>query len=295
MQQPNNMQISIVTVTYNSSNTILKLLHSLEKSNNIKQISEVIIIENNSPEKLLTIKNINNYKNTSKLKIKAILSKKNNGFAKSCNFGAKLARSSYILFINPDTEVYPDSIPTLIEHSIINNTDISGGKSVSYKNVRHLTVVRKPDIIIGLFEFSNLGKIFNTQLGHNHFYYLDNSNVLKDKHDVVVDAIGGAYLLVKKKSFNALNGFDEKFFMYLEDVDLSVRAKEMNFKIMYCPHSVIKHIGGASSTNQYRIRHSAWFNSRKYYFKKHHNLAINLIIQPLYLIEEMLLKKFNNL
>lgn len=289
------MQITIVTVTYNSSNTILNFLKSLEKSKKIELIREVIIIENNSPEKLQTIKNIEGFRITSKLKINTILSKKNNGFAKSCNYGAKIARSNYILFINPDTEVYTNSIPTLVEHTLKNNADISGGKSINYKGVRHLTVVRKPNLIIGLFEFSNLGKIFNTQIGHNHFYYLDSSSVLKDKQDVVVDAIGGAYLLVRKKSFNDLSGFDEKFFMYLEDVDLSVRAKEMNFKIMYCPHSIIKHIGGASSTNQYRIRHSAWFSSRKYYYRKHHNFFINLIIQPLYIIEEMLLKKFKHL
>src|SRR3989339_468917 len=278
MQQARNNSISIITVTYSSSTRIVNLLQSIENSSDIKFVKEIIIIENNSPDKLKTQTNINRYKRKSKLVIKFIKSNENYGFGKSCNYGASITTSKYILFINPDTEVKKHSISTLLNHTILTNADISGGKSVTYEGKRHLTVVRKPNIIIGLFEFSNLGKFFHIRFGHSKYYYLDKTDVLDDKSDRVVDAIGGAYLLIKNKVFQQLNGFDEKFFMYLEDVDLSIRANKLNYKIVYCPHSIIKHIGGASSENKYKIRHSAWFDSRKYYFRKHHNIFINLII-----------------
>lgn len=295
MQQTKNKSISVVTVTYNSSSRILNLLKSIEKSDNPSLIKEIIIIENNSPDKKITKNNILNFKKHSKLNIKFYLSSKNNGFGKSCNYGARKAKSEYILFINPDTEVYSRSISTLLKHTLIVDADLSGGKSITFDGKRHYTVIRQPNLIIGLFEFSNLGKIFHTQVGHNQFYYLDREDILSDQVDTIVDGIGGAYLLVKKTSFQLLKGFDEKFFMYLEDVDLSIRAKELKLKIIYCPHSVIKHIGGASSTNKYKIRHNAWFESRKYYFIKHHNIVINAVIQPLYIIEEAILRRLNHL
>jgi GT2 family glycosyltransferase len=155
--------------------------------------------------------------------------------------------------------------------------------------------VRKPNLNIGLFEFSNFGKLFKTERGHTDFYYLDNPKILKGSSDINVDALGGAYLMIRRDSFDKLNGFDEAFFMYLEDVDLSVRANNLGMKVIYCPHSIIKHVGGASSDNKYKIRHQAWFDSRKYYFKKHFGFLTNLIIQPIYTIEEFLLKWIKNI
>ena len=100
---------------------------------------------------------------------------------------------------------------------------------------------------------------------------------------------------ITRKAFIELDGFDENIFMYLEDVDLGKRASDLGMKVIFCPHSTIWHIGGASSYNKYKIRHQAWFDSRKYYFKKHFGLLINLIIQPLYTIEEFMLKKLKHI
>lgn len=281
--------INIVTVTYNSKDTIIPLLKSL--SNNVI-LSKIIIVENNSRDSAQTKRLVNGYiKNNGIHNIKFINNRNNDGFGKSCNLGAEQCNSDYILFINPDTVVGDSSIKILHNHAIRSSADIIGGKSTTFSGGQHLTVIREPNLNIGLFEFSNLGKLFHTERGHSDFYYLNEESVINAKQDVEVDALGGAYLMVKRSSFEKLNGFDEKIFMYLEDVDISIRAKQAGMKVIYCPHSMIKHIGGASSDNKYKIRHQAWFDSRKYYYRKHFGLFVNLIIQPLYSVEEFLLKK----
>lgn len=283
-------KLSIITVTYNSSKNIEGLIKSI--LNSTLPVFEFIVIENGSNDKIKTEEICKKYNKN--LNIKYYLSK-NVGFGKSCNAGFKKSSGNIVLFLNPDTELLSDSLDTLVRHSIKNNFDISGGRSETFDGSRHYTVVRKPNINIGLFEFSNLGKFFKTQKGHNDFYYLNDNKIIDATEDVKVDAVGGAYLLIKRRSFEKLNGFDENFFMYLEDVDLCVRANMLNMNVIYCPHSIIRHVGGASSDNKYKIRHQAWFDSRRYYYMKHFGLLANLIFQPLYLTEEILLKKYRQL
>jgi GT2 family glycosyltransferase len=191
--------------------------------------------------------------------------------------------------LNPDTILNKSSLQILLEHAEKNSIYLMGGKTLKDNGNIHNTVVRFPTISIGLFEFTNLGKIFGVKKGHQQFYYED-IKIYKSKVDIRVEALGGAYLLAKLKSFKSINGFDEDYFMYLEDVDLGLRAYKAGLKVMFCPHSEIEHVGGASSTNKHHIRHQAWYDSRRIYFRKHHGNMVNMFMQPLYVIEELLLK-----
>lgn len=277
--------ISIIIITYNSSELVEKLLRSIIL--NKRYINEVFVIENNSPDKKTTQSICTKYKKY--LNLKFIMRKSNHGFGKSCNYGAKKTSSKNILFINPDTELQPDSLEILLKHMYLENADIIGGKILNKNKELQETAVRSPNLKVGLFEFTNIGKIFNIRSGHKYFYYED-TDILNAKHDVTVDAVSGAYILITKECFNKLRGFDENIFMYLEDVDLGKRANDATMKVVYCPHSKILHIGGASSKNKHKIKHQAWFDSRKYYFNKHSNMITNAILQPIFTIEERLLK-----
>lgn len=289
---PAKNNLSIITITYNSSNRIIRLLESLELEK--KNIAEIIIIENNSPDSRDTKRKILLYEVNSLNKIKFINNKRNIGFGKACNIGVKNISSENILFLNPDCEIEYNSLGILLTHLSLNNADIIGGKTLNYSSQSHRSAFRAPNLSTGLFDFSNLGKILSIQGGTKHFYYGD-KNILENKDDTKVGGVSGAFLLIKKKSFNLLNGFDKEFFMYLEDVDLCVRANKSGMKVIFCPHSKILHEGGASSKNKYRIRHTAWFDSRRYYYKKHFNTIANIIIQPVFLVEELLLKVFKKI
>lgn len=282
----NNDLVTPIIVTYNSASHIKRLLASLEKLK--AMIKEVIIIENNSLERIQTLLIIKQYREKSLLKIKVIENKINIGFGKACNICARKAKSKYILFINPDTEILGDGIKILIHDMESNKAIAAGGKCIKENKEIHRTVVRYPNLISGIFEFTNLGKIFRTSIGEKLFYY--DKNIYNDNLDKIVDAVSGAFMLVNTAIFNQLNGFDPSYFMYLEDVDFGYRATKAGFQIIFCPHAVAVHIGGASSNNRDRILHSAWFNARNTYFYKNCDIFTNIILQPLFTIEEFIIK-----
>jgi len=279
------MSISIVIVTYNSSKIISKLLNSVKNQSDLNNNIEVIIIDNNSPDqnKLKVI--IQKFKyNNPKLNIFTKYKKKNYGFGTSCNYGASFANFENILFLNPDTILTKKCLFILTQHFRHTKSDISGGKCIHVNSIEtHRTVFNKPTFRTMLFEFSNLGKI--TRISGN--FYVNQESLISDQ---VVDGVGGAFLLVKKISFDRLSGFDKNIFMYLEDVDMCTRAKRMGMKITYCPHAIIKHIGGASSNNKYHILSKAWFDSREYYAIKNFSAVQSTILLVLYKVERLLLE-----
>ena len=276
------MSISIVTVTYNSSSKINSFLNSVRKTKGIKNI---ILVDNNSSDVGDLKKIVNIFaSNNPDLRILLKLRKANYGFAKSCNYGAKFASGTILVFINPDTEIRGDAITTLVDHMSNHRAEIGGGKGV-YRTGKgyHRTVFNKPNLMSFLLEFTNLGKILNKVSN----FYVD-QRLLKD--DLLVDGVGGAFICFKSSVFRALNGFDEKYFMYLEDVDVCNRAIKAGYKILYCPHSTILHDGGASSNNKYRIHHKAWYDSRVRYMRENYSNGTSLILVPILRIEEYLLK-----
>jgi len=288
MVEANNNRVTVITVTYNSSTHIIKFLQSL--TNASKYISKIVIIENASPDKNITRNIVTNFKSKSKLDIQIHVRKDNYGFAKSCNYGTLFADSNLFLFINPDTEINNNTIKTLINHLVSKNADIIGPKIISYDDRLHYGAVRYPTMLTGIFEFSNLGKLFNYYNPHKSFYYINSNKVTRGQDDVVVDVIGGACMLMKRSCFEQLGGFDETFFMYLEDVDLCLRAARVGMKIVYCPHAKILHEGGASSQNKYHTSINAWYKSRRLYFRKHFNYFENAIIQPIFIMDEIFTK-----
>lgn len=277
------LKVSIVTVTYNSSPQIGNLLSSIAK---YAPHCEIIIIENQSPDAHKTKAVCESF--LSKLNLKFYVHE-NSGFGAGCNFGVSKAHNDLILFLNPDTEITANSIDVLVKHKSATSAHIIAGKALDSLGMMHGSIVRYPDLFIGLFEFSNLGKLLHISNANRYFYYLD-INISDIEVDKEVQAVSGAYLLIDKDSFVTLSGFDEKFFMYLEDIDICLRAKKAGMKICFCPHSTINHIGGASSLNKYKTKLDAWYFSRRYYFSKHSTFLVNLLIQPVFTIEEFLLK-----
>lgn len=275
------MSISIVIVTYNSAGKVKRLLDSILLSS--LKPREIILVDNNSKDQDKLRKKLSEY-SKKKINIIAKFLKTNNGFGTSCNYGSQFNTSDYLLFLNPDTKVNKYSLEILLKHTIKYKADICGGKSLEFiTNKIHRTVFNIPNVIIMLYEFSNFGKLLKREAN----FYLDQGQI---HTDLEVSGVGGAYFLIKKLVYKKLSGFDEKFFMYLEDVGLCVRAKQQHFKILYCPHSTIHHVGGASSNNKYKISHKSWYTSRQHYLKKHFKIWDYITITILYCIEKLTLE-----
>ncbi len=257
--------IDVVIVTFNSGKFIRELIGSLSK---IVGQDSIFIWDNKSSDQTVEIINNNFHK------VHLYQSNENVGFAKAINNLVRKTNKEYVLIINPDTRPDLKAIEILLRCIKENNADIVGGKMVRKNGELHKSYVRIPNALTIVFDFTNLGKLFKNNRWHRRFYYLDTKII----NTSVVDAVSGGYMLIRKKSFTELNGFDEKFFMYLEDIDLCRRANGVGMKILYCPDSKIIHIGGGSSPNIHKINYSAWDESRLYYVHKNFNGVARLFL-----------------
>jgi len=271
-------KISIIIVTYNSEGQIKNCLDSIFLSKARKRKIEIIIVDNNSKDK--TRKIIKTYFNK---KINIICNGNNSGFAKAINQGIKRSKYEQILLLNPDTRLYENSLDILIKQKKQFKADICGGKMIKTDGSIHGSFVKKPNILTALFDFTNLRKIFPKNKWHREFYYLNLGKIAKP---LEVDAISGGYMLIKKRVNNLLGGFDENFFLYLEDVDYCLRAKKNGLRIFYFPESVIWHEGGGSSKNKSKIDYQAWLRSRSYFWKKYSGFTENAIIQTAFFLDK---------
>jgi hypothetical protein len=277
-------KITVITVTYNSYTSIQNMLESINSQSNC--IRELIIVENNSKEKDDTRRIVNEYKKKIKIPI-TFITHPNHGYGTSSNYGAKFAKSKYLLFLNPDTILNTNSISTLIKHHVAFNSDISGLKLVNEKKQLSTSIARFPNLYYGIFHLTNIGKVLHYENARKQFLYENDQNIVDGKNDALVESVSGACMLISRELFKKLGGFDENIFLYLEDVDICYRAHLAGKKIMYCPHAKLTHIGGSSSNNKNRINQPAWFRSRKYYYLKNTNTFTNIIIQPVFAIDEI--------
>lgn len=234
--------LSIIYVNYNSFNDLKNSIMSLK--DNIKSISyEIIIIDNNSTEKCLNLKEI-----FSDIEIKIVFLRKNLGFGAANNIGANIAISDVILFLNTDVIITSDVI-------------------------ERLYYLLKKDKNIGILAPKLLNKDGSIQKSYGSFptvlnetlYWCLIGKYLKEKKDWV----SGAFMMIRKEVFFKSGKFDPNFFLYDEDIDLCKRVYDQGYKIVYCSDYFAYHIGGQTTNKFNKIKYKSVLESRLYYYKKH--------------------------
>lgn len=223
------VKISVVIVSYNSQGFIEKCINSVLK--NLSEKGEVIVLDNGSNDKTVDI--LKKFGNRIILK----LSDKNLGFAKGYNLVAKQAKGEYLFILNPDTEIQRPIFDELIKFY---ETTVDAGIVVPkliMPNGQSQAFVRKLPTLWGAVKEYILG------ITHAYSEYVPEG----DKPQVVEMAYGAAWL-IKKDLFEELRGFDEKFFLYYEDVDFCKRLKKLSKKVYYYPKVSIKHLVGGTKS-----------------------------------------------
>lgn len=246
--------ISIIIVNFNGKKFINNCLESLRKINYNNY--EILFIDNNSTDGSLEIVK------QSFPEVKIIKNHKNLGFAAGNNLAAQKAKGDYLFFLNCDTKC--DSL-VLIElaNSINKNSRIGiyACKLMSYDGTRY----------------------FHTGIGCDIFGYPATSKQ-------IFYAEGSAFM-IKKSLFWEIGGFDEKYFMFHEDIDLSWKVQLLDYRIFPVPKSVVYHWCGGSaggsgtatkySTNTFRRYHSERGNLRT--LLKNYSLKTLIFVLPVYI------------
>ena len=283
--------LSIIIASYNTASLTISCLKNLYASfKKYPGISfEVIIVDNGSSDK--TVAMIENFRKKNK-NIIFVKNKKNLGYSKANNQGLKRASGEFVLFLNSDVLVKKGDWLQLL--AILRKNEKIGALTprINLKNGQIDLASHRgfPTLWRSFCYFSGLEKIFwsfpllNRVFGGYHLAHLDFNKV----HEV--EAISGAFFLVKKHILDKLGGFDERFFMYGEDLDLCWRIKELNYKIIYYPHFLVIHLkyqsGLGKNDDKIRKRTKYYFyQAMKLFYQKHYQkrypFFINFLVNAL--------------
>jgi len=256
--------LDIVIVNWNSGTQLRDCLNSIKDTmKNTFVLSRVVVVDNGS-----TDGSIHNLE-CSDLPLTVIHNSINLGFAKGCNQGADKSSSQYLLFLNPDTRLFNDSLDVPIvfmERRINKNVGICGIQLVDENNILSRSCSRFPTI----------GHVFNKAIGlmrvSPRLFPGQDMSEWNHNTDRKVDQVIGAFFLVREKLFCELNGFDERFFVYFEEVDFSYRAFKAGWRSYYLANCRAYHKGGGSSEQVKAKRLFYSLRSRILYGYKHFSL-----------------------
>jgi GT2 family glycosyltransferase len=191
---------------------------------------------------------------------------KNLGFAAACNVGASKGQSPYILFLNPDTRVEPGSlsVPLSFMQAAKNaQVGICGIRLVDDDGKVSRTCAR----------FPTPGRLVASALGLNKLLGFRDTGMLmrswNHQQTSLVDQVIGAFFFVRRSMFEAHRGFDERFFVYFEEVDLSLRVKRAGWESWYVAQAQAFHAGGGTSRQIKARRLFYSLRSRLLYAFKH--------------------------
>ena len=279
--------MDVVIVNWNSGSDLKNCIQSIV-NNSLNNINSIIIVDNASTDD--SNKNIANLDP----RIRLLRNDKNMGFAKACNLGAAQCNSNFILFLNPDTVFINNPLKEILNlFEKRKDVGIIGIQNINENGEIVKSCSRKPstlNIISGILGID----LFFPGLGMKMREWDHNT-------DRYVDQVIGAFFCIRKEIFLQLNGFDERFFMYFEEVDLSLRTNKLNFKSYFLSKESIVHIGGNSSKNVKQKRLEYNTISRIQYFKKNHSflsyitiLFFSLLIEPLTRIMKSVLTSRNS-
>jgi GT2 family glycosyltransferase len=279
--------LSVIIVSFNTANLLIDCITHLENSLDKTWISyEIIVVDNNSTdgslEKIeeLQLKNKN---------IALIKNPSNKGFGAANNIGIKKAQGNYVLLLNSDVIIneinWKDIIAYLEAHKKVGVLTVD---VVLPSGARDMACHRGfPTIWRSFTYFSGLEKT----LGHIPYlarifgaYHLLDKN-FKKIHEI--DSPTGAFFLTRKSILDEVGGFDEDYFMYGEDLDLSYRIKEKGYSIIFYPLDSVIHLKNQSGIKNENRDIS--INTKKYFFTsmqifydkhyaQHHSPIMNKII-----------------
>jgi N-acetylglucosaminyl-diphospho-decaprenol L-rhamnosyltransferase len=265
------MDLSIIVVTYNSAHLIDGLLSHVKKEIDGGLKAEVIVVDNASRDKTTSVIRTN-YR-----WVKLIESKINLGFAAGNNLAAQSAKGAYILLLNPDAIPDFGSLTKGLELMKKNpQVGLGGGQLYGVDGLAQPSARMFPRLRDEFFTISGLANKFPNS---KQFSRLDRRWANPDE-PAEVDWIPGAFIFIPTHLFNLIGGFDERFFMYYEEVDLCRRLQESGFKIQYWPSLRAMHIGGESAKTVEKGRVSlsgsqleSWrMRSALLYYRKQHGL-----------------------
>lgn len=254
--------ISIIIVNWNSNELLTECIESINNYSD-SLVDKVVVVDNYSTDNSLSaLKKIENLT----IDLQIIHNQENLGFGKACNQGAMLCNSKYLLFLNPDTKLYEDTLKESVEFM---------EKPANYEvGVCGIQLIdERKEIQRSCTRFPSPISMIVYSLGLNRLPFLVNRSYQMlewdHKKSQKVDHVIGAFYFIRNNVFRQVGGFDEDYFVYLEDLDLSLRINKLGYRSFYNANIKAYHKGGGTSERVKAKRLFYSLESRIKYSKKH--------------------------
>lgn len=248
------MKLSVIIVNYNVRYFLELCLQSVQDAL-LDLDSEIIVVDNNSEDDSCKMV-LENFPD-----VTLIENKENYGFAKANNQGVSKARGQYVLILNPDTVIAKDTLIQILKFAKSRHNFGALGAKLIGGNGRFLSESKRgiPTPLVSLFKLTGF-----TSRSTGKYY----ANHLKEDETGVIEILVGAFMLMTRKVYNEVHGFDEKYFMYGEDIDLSYKILNKGYRNYYYADSKIIHYKGECTIrNAKRLRH--FHEAMDIFYKEH--------------------------
>jgi GT2 family glycosyltransferase len=256
-QQP---QLSIIIVSWNVRALLRRALTSCRASWGNHPGLEMIVVDNVSTDGTVEMLR------EEFPQVTVVVNEENRGFTGGNNDGIDRARGSYLLLLNPDTEVLEDALPRMVAY-LDQHRDVGmvGPQLRNPDGSVQSSRRRFPTLPVLFFESTWLQGLLPRRT-LEHYYVEDRSP--ETAH--AVDWITGAAMLTRRAVVNEVGGMDETFFMYSEELDWCRRIHAAGWEIHYVPDAQVVHYEGKSSEQVVPARHIYFQSSKVHYARKYH-------------------------
>ncbi|MFL6796344.1 MAG: glycosyltransferase family 2 protein [Xanthobacteraceae bacterium] len=255
--------VDIVVVNWNAGSLLSECVTALDRST-IARALRVVVVDNASTDHSIQALA------TQRLQLDVILNSENRGFAAACNQGARLGAAPYLLFLNPDVEVHTDAVEKALAYlssPAHERTGIVGIQLLSRDGTVSRCCARTPSLSGLLLRTMFLDRICPRLVKPHFLEDWDHTDTRP------VDQVMGAFLLIRRGLFEKLGFFDERFFVYYEDVDLCLSARQAGWSVVHVADAKARHAMGGTTRAIRDVRLSLLLESRVAFAAKRYGRA----------------------
>lgn len=274
------VDISVVIVNYNVKEFVANLLQSLQVSADRLTV-EYFVVDNASSDGSVP------YLKRRFPEVTYIANETNLGFGKANNQAIRQAKGRYTLLINPDTLVREDTLGALFTHMQQHPETAAAGCKLLNADGTFAPESRRavPTPLSALWKILGLARLFPDSPRFSAYYM----GGAPEDEPGRVPVLSGAFMFFRTEVLKAVQGFDEQFFMYGEDIDLCYRVRQLGWEIDYVPRTSTIHYKG-ESTRKHDLDYVVMFNKAMYqFFKKHYSFGYTFFFR-VFILSGILLK-----
>lgn len=272
----NSPKTSVVIVSFNTREILRACITRLiEVAQGLE--FEIIVVDNNSRDASADMVE------RDFPAVKLIRSAVNLGFAAANNLGFQEAGGEFVLLLNPDALLEAGALQQALRHMAADpGIGMGGGMLLDKHGTKQPSARKYPSLLNELLVLSGLAARFP----RSRFFGRFDRTWDESGRPAPVDWVPGAFALIRRAALDAVGGFDERFFLYYEEVDLCLRLSRQGWSVWYWPDVVIRHWGGESSKTVEHVEFSSsgsqltlWrMRSALLYYRKHHGVLVTSLV-----------------